>query len=106
MDKNIKSNDEEHSRAFREQDAGFRKGTVRLNDNPYATLPAKGISQSASSEGELGYSVGDKVRHIKFGIGTVKDIEKGEKEFEVTVDFPSGTKRMMASFAKLKKAEG
>lgn len=106
MDKNIKSNDEEHSRAFREQDAGFRKGTVRLNDNPYATLPAKGISQSASSEGELGYSVGDKVRHIKFGIGTVKDIEKGEKDFEVTVDFPSGTKRMMASFAKLKKAEG
>jgi DNA helicase-2/ATP-dependent DNA helicase PcrA len=106
MENTTKSNDEEHSRAFREKDAGFRKGTVRLNDNPYAALPEKGISQAASSEGDLGYSVGDKVKHIKFGVGIVKEIEKGEKDFEVTVDFPSGTKRMMASFAKLKKAEG
>ena len=50
--------------------------------------------------------MGDKVSHIKFGIGTVKDITKGDKDFEVTVEFPAGTKRMLASFAKLKKAEG
>lgn len=100
------SSSDEHSRAFREKDAGSKKGNVKLNDNPYATLPAKGITQAASTENELGYSVGDKVRHIKFGIGTVTDITMGEKDFEVTVDFAAGTKKMLASFAKLKKAEG
>ena len=69
-------------------------------------MPKKGIVAEASSAGDLGYGVGDKVSHIKFGIGTVKDITKGDKDFEVTVEFPAGTKRMLASFAKLKKAEG
>ena len=100
------SQSQNHSRAFKEKDDGHYNTKVRLNDNPYITLPKKGIVAEASSAGDLGYSVGDKVSHIKFGIGTVKDITKGDKDFEVTVEFPAGTKRMLASFAKLKKAEG
>ena len=65
-----------------------------------------GISKPVTDASALGYEVGDKVTHIKFGIGTVADISKGEKDFEVTVDFPAGRKKMLASFAKLKKAEG
>ena len=52
----------------------------------------------------LDYGVGDTVRHVKFGTGVVQKVEHGKKDFEVTVDFEKyGTKRMFASFAKLKK---
>ena len=52
----------------------------------------------------LGYGIGDKVRHIKFGTGTVKEIKNGGRDYEVTVDFENGgTKKMFASFAKLQK---
>lgn len=52
----------------------------------------------------LGYGIGDKVRHIKFGKGTVKEIKNGGRDYEVTVDFENGgTKKMFASFAKLQK---
>lgn len=52
----------------------------------------------------LAYGVGDTVRHIKFGTGTVQAIVDGGKDYEVTVDFDkAGTKKMFASFAKLKK---
>lgn len=50
------------------------------------------------------YGVGDIVRHVKFGEGTVKNIEKGARDYEVTVDFKGfGIKKMFAGFAKLKK---
>jgi DNA helicase-2/ATP-dependent DNA helicase PcrA len=51
----------------------------------------------------LPYNVGDKVKHIRFGIGTVTDITKGSKDYEVSVDFNGTSKKMLASFAKLKK---
>ena len=84
---------------------GSNRNTVVLNENPYASLPSKGITPIASSENELGYKVGDRVKHIKFGTGTVTAIDKGLTDFEITVDFPSGTKRLLASFAKLKKTD-
>ena len=52
----------------------------------------------------LDYTVGDRVRHIKFGEGTVKDIVEGGRDYEVTVEFDRvGIKKMFASFAKLVK---
>ena len=52
----------------------------------------------------LDYGVGDTVRHVKFGVGIVKDIVEGGRDYEVTVDFDRfGTKKMFAAFAKLKK---
>ena len=54
--------------------------------------------------GELNYQVGDRVKHIKFGVGTVQEITKGGRDYEVSVDFDRvGRKKMFASFAKLKK---
>ena len=54
--------------------------------------------------GALSYQVGDRVRHIKFGDGEVMAIVSGGRDYEVTVDFDkAGTKKMFASFAKLKK---
>ena len=57
-------------------------------------------------ETSLSYNVGDTVKHIKFGVGVVKDIAEGGRDYEVTVDFDKvGVKKMFASFAKLKKVE-
>ena len=57
-----------------------------------------------SAGGTLSYQVGDRVRHIKFGVGIVKDIVDGGRDYEVTVDFDKvGIKKMFAGFAKLKK---
>ena len=54
----------------------------------------------------LDYEVGDTVRHIKFGVGIVKDIVDGGRDYEVTVDFDKvGIKKMFAGFAKLKKIQ-
>ena len=52
----------------------------------------------------LDYEVGDTVRHIKFGVGIVKEIVEGGRDYEITVEFDKvGVKKMFASFAKLKK---
>ena len=51
-----------------------------------------------------GYGVGDRVRHMKFGEGTVTAIVEGGRDYEVTVDFDGpGTKKMFATFARLQK---
>lgn len=58
-------------------------------------------AMSASEDGP-GYGVGDRVRHMKFGEGTVSDIKTGGRDYEVTVEFDTaGVKKMFASFAKL-----
>lgn len=65
----------------------------------------KGTKQFAVTKGKgLDYTVGDRVQHIKFGKGVVKNITEGGRDYEVTVDFDSaGVKKMFASFAKLQK---
>jgi len=70
-----------------------------------SALKRGGIGQGMPSMGENpDYIVGDKVAHIKYGIGIVRSIEQGTKDYQVTVDFDSaGPKIMYASFAKLKK---
>ena len=64
----------------------------------------KSFATDNTQSGSLNYEVGDRVSHIKFGQGEVKAIVEGGRDFEVTVDFDkAGTKKMFASFAKLKK---
>ena len=83
-----------------------RPKTTALENKPFI---AKGIgtstvSKGAPSSGSLGYDVGDRVKHIKFGEGTVKNIEAGPRDYQVTIDFDKvGQKIMYAAFAKLKK---
>lgn len=74
-------------------------------DQPYITrTTAKIAEQAASSGGSLGYEQGDRVRHLKYGEGTVMKIESGARDYQVTVVFDEvGQKVMYAGFAKLKK---
>ncbi len=58
----------------------------------------------AAEAGGPGYGEGDRVKHMKFGEGTVRDIKTGGRDYEVTVEFDTaGVKKMFASFAKLTK---
>ncbi|MBO4266848.1 MAG: DNA helicase PcrA [Lachnospiraceae bacterium] len=68
---------------------------------PFAYL-TKG--SQISSTGAPDYGPGDRVAHMKFGQGTVTEMVKGARDYEVTVDFDNaGVKKMFAAFAKLKK---
>lgn len=80
---------------------GSRYGT----SNPYQMKP-KSLKQfgNAENRAKLDYKEGDRVRHMKFGEGTVLQIVSGGRDFEVTVNFDNfGVKKMFASFAKLRK---
>lgn len=74
-----------------------------FQSKPFAM--AKPVQQFGVKNGEgLSYGVGDRVRHMKFGEGTVTAITEGGRDYEVSVDFNgAGTKKMFASFAKLQK---
>lgn len=70
------------------------------------SLNAAGISKgvAAVSGGKPDYDIGDRVKHVKYGEGTVTDLEPGARDYKVTVDFDdAGQKIMYAAFAKLIK---
>ena len=86
----------------------YGSGTIYGSGSPagssYQKQAGKNFSSAATRGGSLSYKVGDRVRHMKFGEGKVLRIVEGGRDFEVTVDFDrAGTKKMFASFAKLKK---
>jgi len=65
-----------------------------------------GIKRGADLEKdtELDYGKGDRVRHMKYGEGTVLEIAREPRDYKVTVSFDkAGQKIMYASFAKLKR---
>ena len=46
--------------------------------------------------------VGDRVRHIKFGEGTVTAVVEGGRDYEVTIDFDGpGTKKNVCGICKI-----
>ena len=70
------------------------------------SLKAAGISKGvgAVTGGKLDYDIGDRIKHVKYGEGTVTDLEPGARDYKVTVDFDDvGQKIMYAAFAKLIK---
>ena len=88
----------------------YEMGLLKEKESP-ATHHAKAVNTSYSSLSGFGtktvktlpaYKEGDRVRHRKFGEGTVSLIKEGSKDYEVTVDFDdAGVKKMFASFARL-----
>ncbi|MBO5474754.1 MAG: UvrD-helicase domain-containing protein [Lachnospiraceae bacterium] len=87
--------------------AVVRPKRTALEYQPYITKTAQGVGavsiQPAGSK-SLGYETGDRVRHMRYGEGTVMKIEPGPRDSQVTVVFDEvGQKIMYAGFAKLKK---
>lgn len=82
----------------------FGRSKVVMQRKPYSVGPKVDIP--SPQDKELAYGVGDMVKHMKYGIGQVLSIEAGGADYQVKVLFPShGEKKLMASFAKLKKVD-
>lgn len=94
-----------------ENSSGY--GSAKGAGNPKAKVDIKPfiLQADAMTKGKdlvksdgLEYNVGDRVSHIKFGVGEVVSIVDGGRDFEVAVDFEKyGIKKMFAAFAKLKR---
>lgn len=96
------------ARSFRQ--AGSKVNPIftvgNAQSKPYQKKPyqSTSFSSNTTSSISLEYGSGDRVKHIKFGEGTVVQIVEGGRDYEVTVNFDRvGVKKMFASFAKLKK---
>ncbi len=86
--------------------AVVRKKETPEANKPYISRTLNSLTKGAAvvSTGELGYKAGDRVSHVKFGEGTVLNIEDTARDYRVTVDFDEyGNKIMYAAFAKLEK---
>ncbi len=85
--------------------AVLKRPQAVYGSNPYAARSISELSKGSDfTSSELTYGVGDQVKHFKFGNGTVEKIEKGARDYQVTVAFETaGTKVMLAAFAKLQK---
>ena len=80
------------------------KSAYSSSSRPASPAPSFGKAFTVQKVDHLSYGEGDRVRHLKFGEGTVQKIADGGKDFEVTVNFDRvGVKKMFASFAKLVK---
>lgn len=88
-------------------DGGGISGGIGAGSSPGAGAgrqPGFGKAFVVQKSSSLDYGVGDRVRHMKFGEGTVQSVTDGARDFEVTVEFDRfGVKKMFASFAKLQK---
>ncbi len=81
----------------------YQQAKQAFHSKPFAA--AKPVQQfGKKQDGTLGYEVGDRVRHVKFGEGLVTQITSGGRDYEVTVNFDTaGVKKMFAMFARLQK---
>ena len=61
---------------------------------------------SEPSDSAFSFKAGDKVRHRKFGVGTVTSVTSMGRDMLVVVDFENDKgKRLMATYARLEKVE-
>lgn len=78
-----------------------KPATVKTISKPLASF-SKGMGMKKADK--LDFGVGDRVSHVKYGTGTVTNIDDDVKDYKVTVEFDSAGKKVMyAMFAKLKK---
>ncbi len=81
------------------------KKNTKANNNIRQNIML-GKDLTANKSEALDYGVGDRVKHFKFGEGSVLSITEQKKDYEVTVDFDkAGVKKMYAAFAKLNKID-
>jgi len=81
-------------------DTKERSAAEAFKRNAFTVTKASEMTKPSGLE----YGVGDKVSHIKFGIGHVVAIADAGRDYEVTVQFENfGIKKLFAGFAKLRK---
>ena len=98
---------EKRLRDIKEGKTGVTAADSRNAGSPGSKRPSFGKDPSElvtfkKSANGPGYGPGDRVRHARFGEGTVVAVEDTPRDYMVTIDFDEvGTRKMMAGFAKL-----
>ncbi|RHB48404.1 DNA helicase PcrA [Exiguobacterium sp. AM39-5BH] len=76
----------------------------KLPVNGFSSKPKPKLAQSSGAE-SIGWNVGDKANHKKWGQGTVVQTRGEGDQLELDIAFPSvGIKRLLAKFAPIEKA--
>ena len=95
-------NSSAEKKSFRPWTAPGAKYAAGTSDDTKAVYMGKQFSVTKAEH--LSYQEGDRVKHVKFGDGTVISITEEKRDYAVTVNFDrAGIKRLYATFAKLKK---
>jgi DNA helicase II / ATP-dependent DNA helicase PcrA len=95
--------------AFGDSARSRAKGAYTLRRSPYGRRGVEEQTPSYAYEDEnqaLGVlRAGQRVRHPRFGVGTVVGVEGADESLKLTVRFPSvGQKKLVARFARLELA--
>ncbi|TCI20680.1 DNA helicase PcrA [Exiguobacterium sp. SL-10] len=76
----------------------------KLPVNGFSSKPKPKLAQSSGAE-SIGWGVGDKANHKKWGQGTVVQTRGEGDQLELDIAFPAvGIKRLLAKFAPIEKA--
>jgi DNA helicase II / ATP-dependent DNA helicase PcrA len=89
------------------QDSPFelRNPYGRRRRGPATQQTTQSFSYEDEDQSASGMRAGMRVRHPQFGVGTVMVVEDHGDDFKVTVKFAAaGTKKLLASYAKLEPA--
>ena len=89
-----------------EKNAKQKKHRQAQNGSLFAGNPmiSKGFPSATEKTAVINYTAGDRVAHARFGEGVVTQMKEVGGDYQVTVAFDGDINRkMMASFAKLKK---
>ncbi len=84
------------------------KSSFRMTEsvmaNKHTTFSA--MSLPKPSNVAMSFNVGDKVKHPKFGPGTIEEVRNAGADYELTIDFGfNGVKKLLSKFANLSKTE-
>src|SRR5208337_35690 len=93
-------------RSFARESYEETKSSRFLREIPQELLePFSSAGFSARSTARSRWRIGSKVRHAKFGVGTILGAEGEGEDTKLTVSFPDyGQKKFMAQYATLEKA--
>ena len=87
---------------WRSQAFEYRNPYGRRRGRRVDSASSPGFSYEDEDQSADGVRAGTRVRHQKFGVGTVVAVEDQGDDVKVTVRFASvGTKKLLASYAKL-----
>ena len=94
-------------------DGAFAHSHYEFRTNPYGRQgrgarfkePQASYNYADEDQSAAGLSLGMRVRHAQFGVGTVTAVEEHNDDLKVTVRFNTvGVKKLLAKFAKLEPA--
>ncbi|MGF6989519.1 DNA helicase-2/ATP-dependent DNA helicase PcrA [Lachnospiraceae bacterium PF1-21] len=87
-----------------EKENTYFQAKQTFKQKAFNATPLRNFGSASEESDGLEYGEGDRVRHRKYGDGIVKNLVRGGRDYEVTVEFDRvGQKKMFAGFAGLVK---